>query len=69
MMATAMSEDAALDAREIRWAAEEIAALVRQTAPGSIVCTVLQQTLLELTSLKRSLEGLYCDAMRMNAAA
>lgn len=67
MTATAMSEESAINARELRWAAEEIAALVRQTEPGSVVCTVLQQTLRELTSLKRSLEGRVPEPIRVAA--
>lgn len=52
------SNDApALDARELRWAVEEVASLLRQTDHGSVVGVILQQTLRELTSLKQSAEG------------
>jgi hypothetical protein len=54
---TPPSDAPALDPRELRWAAEEVAALIRQTDHGSVVGTLLQQTLRELTSLKQSAEG------------
>ncbi len=59
----------ALDARELRWATEELAALIRQCEYGSVVCTVLQQSLSELTSLKASAEGAFYGPMRTNIAA
>ena len=70
MMSHRSAADApALDARELRWAAQEVAALMRQAHPGSVVCTVLQQTLRELTSLKKSAEGTVYGPMRTNFAA
>ena len=63
------SDSPALDARELRWAAEEVAALIRQSEPGSVVSTLLQQTLRELTSLKHSAEGAFYGPIRTGVAA
>jgi hypothetical protein len=46
-----------LDARELRWAAGEILSLLRQTDHGSVIGTILKQTLRELASLKPVSEG------------
>jgi hypothetical protein len=44
----------AIDAAEVRWAAAEVAALLRQTPPDSVVGMVLTHTLRELASLRQS---------------
>lgn len=69
MLATCSTGDDLLDARELRWAAEEVGALLRRCDPGSIVHTVLRQTLSELDSLKRSLEGNSLSPVPMPVAA
>lgn len=55
------------DGAELQWAAIEIASLLRQSEPGSVVGAVLQQTLRELSSLKSS-TGTVVGPFRMKAA-
>lgn len=58
-----------LDIRELAWAAREIAALLRQTEPGSVVSVVLGQAFRELTSLRESAEGAGFETLRTRGAA
>lgn len=58
----------AIDATEVRWAADEVAALLRRAAPDSVVGMVLQQTLRELASLKQSAAGQVIGPFRAKAA-
>jgi hypothetical protein len=57
-----------IDHVEVTWAADEVAAILRQTDPDSVVGTVLEQTLRELTSLKLSAEATVVGPFRMKAA-
>lgn len=57
-----------IDASEVQWAATQLAALIRQTGPDSVVGTVLQQTLRELNSLKQSAEASVIGPVRLKAA-
>ncbi|QEL13841.1 hypothetical protein [Limnoglobus roseus] len=58
----------AIDASELRWAATEVATLIRQASPDSVVATVLQQTLRELNSLKPSADATVVGPFRLKAA-
>lgn len=57
-----------IDASEVQWAATQLAALIRQTGPDSVVGAVLQQTLRELNSLKQSAEAAVVGPVRLKAA-
>jgi flagella basal body P-ring formation protein FlgA len=57
----------AIDAAEVKWAAEEVAALLQQVAPNSVVGMVLTQTLRELASLRQS-AGTVVGPFRLKAA-
>jgi hypothetical protein len=61
--------DSGLDAKELRWASEELATLIRQTEPGSVVSTILTQALRELKSLKAHAEGSIIDQYRTRMVA
>lgn len=58
-----------IDANEVRWAADEVAALLRHVSPDSVVDRVLRQTLLQLVSLKQSTEVEVIGPFRMKIAA
>lgn len=57
-----------IDASEVQWAATEMAALIRQAAPDSVVEMVLQQALRELNSLKPSTPATVVGPLRLKAA-
>ena len=57
-----------IDAREVAWAAAEVAALLRRANADTVVGTVLQQTLRELNSLKQSAEASVVGPFRLKAA-
>jgi hypothetical protein len=57
----------AIDASEVTWAADEVAALLRRATPDSVVGMVLTQTLRELASLKQS-AGEVVGPFRVKAA-
>lgn len=58
-----------IDAAEIAWATAELAALVRQADPQSVVGAVLKQTLRELYSLVPTSSGTVIGPFRMKTAA
>jgi len=58
----------AIDAAQVKWAADEVAALLRQTPSDSVVGMVLTQTLRELASLKQS-AGEVVGPFRVKTAA
>ena len=62
------SDAPALDAKELRFAAQEVAALLRQVEPGSVVASVLTQTLRELKSLRESADQGVIAQYRTRAA-
>ncbi|CAN5477193.1 hypothetical protein BH11PLA2_BH11PLA2_17110 [soil metagenome] len=66
---TYVNESPNLNTVELRWAAEEVATLMRQVEPGSVVAAVLQQTLRELASLKQSAEAMVLGPIRTKRAA
>jgi hypothetical protein len=57
----------AIDPDEVKWAAEEVAAVLQQVAPHSVVGMVLTQTLRELASLRQS-AGQVVGPFRVKAA-
>lgn len=59
----------AIDGAEVAWATAEIAALVRQADPQSVVGAVLKQTLRELCSLKPMQQPTVIGPFRMKTAA
>lgn len=59
----------AIDATEVAWATAEIAALVRQADPQSVVGAVLKQTLRELCSLKPAQQPTVLGPFRLKTAA
>jgi hypothetical protein len=58
-----------LNVVELRWAAEEVAALLQHVEPGSAVAAVLQQSVRELASLKQSAEAMVLGPIRLRRAA
>jgi hypothetical protein len=58
-----------IDTREVQWAADEIAALLRHVSDDSVVDKVLRQALLQLVSLKQSAQPDVIGPFRMKAAA
>jgi hypothetical protein len=58
-----------LNVVELRWAAEEVAALLQHVEPSSAVAAVLQQTVRELASLKQSAEAMVLGPIRLRRAA
>jgi hypothetical protein len=58
-----------IDTREVQWAADEIAALLRHVSDDSVVDKVLRQTLLQLVSLKQSAQAEVIGPFRLKAAA
>ncbi len=58
-----------IDASEVAWATAELAALVRQADPESVVGAVLKQTLRELYSLVPAGQGTVIGPIRMRTAA
>ena len=59
----------AIDGAEVAWATAEIAALVRQADPQSVVGAVLKQTLRELCSLRPMQEPTVIGPFRLKTAA
>lgn len=57
-----------IDIQEVKWAAEEVAALLQQVSANSVVGMVLTQTLRELASLKQSAAGTVVGPFRVKAA-
>jgi hypothetical protein len=57
-----------IDAAEVRWAAAELAALLRQTSPDSPVEAVLRQAARELASLTPAAGGTVIGPFRVRAA-
>lgn len=58
----------AIDADEVAWAAEEVAAVLQQVSANSVVGMVLTQTLRELASLKQSAAAEVIGPFRVKAA-
>jgi hypothetical protein len=57
-----------IDIQEVKWAAEEVAALLQQVSANSVVGMVLTQTLRELASLKQSAASTVVGPLRVKAA-
>jgi hypothetical protein len=58
-----------IDSAEVAWATAELAALVRQADPESVVGAVLKQTLRELYSLVPTADSTVIGPIRLKAAA
>lgn len=58
----------AIDAAEVKWAAEEVAAVLQQVAADSVVGMILTQTLRELASLRPGTGGEVVGPLRVKAA-
>jgi hypothetical protein len=58
-----------IDSAEIAWATAELAALVRQADPESVVGAVLKQTLRELYSLVPTTDSTVVGPIRFKTAA
>lgn len=58
-----------IDSAEVAWATAELAALVRQSDPESVVGAILQQTLRELYSLVPNGEAKVIGPFRLKPAA
>ena len=58
-----------IDSAEVAWATSEIAALVRQADPESVVGAVLKQTLRELYSLVPTVDSTVIGPIHLKTAA